>query len=321
MAEQLNSAPAPNNQANGMKPEEPRDLGFGTVVSQASRVRLLNRDGTFNVHRVGMGTSFSPYQELLTMNGWKFSALVTISYFLVNVLFAYAYLLCGPTALQGTEGGPGFARAFFFSVHTFATIGYGNIVPVGTAANIVVTIESLVGLMGFALATGMLFARFSRPTTNIVYSEKAVIAPFQGGKAFMFRVTNARSNQIIDLEVKVIYSRFEETSKGRMRQFYQLTLERNKVTFFPLTWTIVHPIDEKSPLWNITQKEMEGNKSEFMVLFTGMDDTFSQTVHSRSSYLGEDVVCNARFRNVFSTDENEVTVNLDMFHEVELIEA
>jgi len=206
-------------------------------------------------------------------------------------------------------------------VHTFATIGYGNIVPVGTAANIVVTFESLVGLMGFALATGMLFARFSRPTAKIVYSDKAVIAPFQGGKAFMFRVTNARSNQIIELEVKVIYSRFEDTAKGRIRQFYPLTLERSKVAFFPLTWTIVHPIDEKSPLWNISQAEMEGNKSEFLVLFTGMDDTFSQTVHSRSSYLGEDVVCNARFRNVFSTDENEVTVNLDMFHEIEQIDA
>jgi len=304
-------------QANAANHDDQRDLGFGSVVSQASRQRLLNRDGTFNVKRVGMGTQFSPYHILLTMDSWKFAVLVTLSYFLVNAVFAAAYMMCGPNALQGSEGMPGFSRSFFFSVHTFATIGYGNIVPVGTAANIVVTLESLVGLMGFALATGIMFARFSRPTADIVYSEKAVVAPYRDMTAFMFRVTNARANQIIELEAKVIFSRFEDRAGGRTRQFYNLQLERSKVAFFPLTWTIVHPIDAESPLYGLSDRELHESKGEFLVLFTGMDETFMETVHSRSSYLSEELEWNAKFRSIFITEGEEVTVDLDHFHEIE----
>src|SRR5579872_3140294 len=295
MAEQLKSAPPPSNN-NGT--EEQRDLGFGSVVSQKSHLRLLNRDGSFNVHRKGMGTAFSPYHTLLTMDSWRFTVLVVVSYLLVNMLFALAYLFCGPQALQGTEGEPGFARAFFFSVHTFATIGYGNIIPVGMAANIVVTLESLVGLMGFALATGMMFARFSRPTARIVYSRTAVVAPYRDIHAFMFRITNARSNQIIELEAKIIFSRFEQTPNGRMRRYFQLELERSRVAFFPLTWTIVHPISDSSPLKGITERDLLDSEAEFLVLLTGMDETFSQVVHSRSSYRAEEVEWNARFRSI-----------------------
>jgi inward rectifier potassium channel len=318
MAEQ--PKPKPAGSKNGTQDDQ-RDLGFGAVVSQASRQRLLNRDGTFNVKRVGMGTEFSSYHILLTMNSWEFAFLVTVSYFVINAIFAMAYMMCGPNALQGTEGTPGFARAFFFSVHTFATIGYGNIVPVGNAVNIVVTLESLVGLMGFALATGIMFARFSRPTANIVYSQKAVIAPYRDMTAFMFRVTNARANQIIELEVKVIFSRFEDRAGGRTRQFYNLNLERSKVAFFPLTWTVVHPIDADSPLNGLTDKELSESKGEFLVLFTGMDETFMETVHSRSSYLAEELEWNAKFRGIFVTEGEEVTVDLDHFHEIERITA
>jgi inward rectifier potassium channel len=197
--------------------EEIRDLGFGAVVSRESRQRLLNRDGSFNVARRGLKltTSLSLYHTLLTTTWTRFMGLVVASYVVVNAGFALAYLLCGPGALMavapgGTGAHAGFARAFFFSVETFSTIGYGNIAPEGLAANLVVTVEALAGLLWLALATGLLFARFSRPTARIRFSRTAVIAPYRGIRAFEFRIANLRSSQLIEVEATVMFTRFEE---------------------------------------------------------------------------------------------------------------
>ncbi len=171
--------------------EEIRDLGFGSVVAREIRQRLLNRDGSFNVARTGlrMSSSLSLYHALLTTTWTRFMGLVVLSYVLLNAGFGLAFVLIGPDALQGPlpgVGGTGFARAFFFSVETFSTIGYGNLGPAGLAANLVVTVEALVGLLWLALATGLLFARFSRPTARILFSRTAVIAPYRGVRAFQF---------------------------------------------------------------------------------------------------------------------------------------
>ena len=180
-----------------------RDLGFGSVVSRESHQRLLNRDGSFNVERKGLTLleSLSPYHVLLTMPWWQFFLLGVGCYVLVNVLFALAYLACGVEALVATSPGVSgrpFWRAFFFSIETLSTIGYGNIVPVNLAANVVVGVEALTGLAGFAIATGLLFARISRPTANVLFSSHAVVAPYQGISALEFRVANARSNELIE---------------------------------------------------------------------------------------------------------------------------
>src|SRR5579859_3687487 len=185
--------------------EELRDLGFGSVVSRESRQRLLNRDGSFNVSRQGLSfwTSLSPYQAMLTMSWTRFFFIVGTLYLALNALFACAFLLCGPNSIIDTahvSSEPGFLRAFFFSVQTFATIGYGHISPAGLAANLLVTVEALTGLLVFALATGLLFARFSRPTAKIVFSENALIAPYQDATAFEFRIVNSRSSQLIEVE-------------------------------------------------------------------------------------------------------------------------
>lgn len=190
---------------------EIRDLGFGTVVAGDSRQRLLNRDGSFNVQRRGLrlGSSLSLYHLLLTTSWTRFMGFVVGSYLVCNGVFGVAFMLCGPDALSGGDGA-GFARAFFFSVETFSTIGYGVIGPVGMAANLVVTAEALVGLLWLALATGLLFARFSRPTAKVLFSRTAVIAPYRGITAFEFRIANVRSSQLIEVEAKVIFARFEE---------------------------------------------------------------------------------------------------------------
>lgn len=298
-----------------------RDLGFGAVVSRESRQRLLNRNGTFNVRREGMQplASLSLYHSLLNLSWSHFLGLVVAAFVVLNCLFAFAYLACGPGALLGATreqmGGTDFLRAFFFSVQTFATIGYGHITPSGLAANLVVTVESLVGLLGFALATGLLFARFARPTARIVFSEKALIAPYRGGTAFEFRIVNSRTSQLIEVECKVLFSRF--AGRDGERRFHFLPLERPKVTFFPLSWTIVHAIDSASPLFGLTHQDLVAGNAEFLVLLTGFDETFSQTVHARTSYKPEEIAWGASFRNMFRppTADGRLSIDVRLLHE------
>jgi inward rectifier potassium channel len=292
-----------------------RDLGFGSVVAGESRQRLLNKDGTFNVVREGLGplASLSVYHDLLTITWPRFLGLIAAFYLVVNALFAAGYEACGPGAISGaTAVSPGgrFLEAFFFSVHTFATIGYGTMSPRSLAANFLVILESLVGLLGFALATGILFARFSRPTASILFSRHALIAPYRGITAFEFRIANARSNQIIELQAKLLLSWFRPGAVSR--DFVNLRLEREKVVFFPLSWTIVHPIDEASPLWGVTAEQLTATEAEFLILLTGIDETFSQQVHTRSSYKADEVIWGARFTNLFNPPTPSGVLSIDI---------
>lgn len=293
--------------------DEPKDLGFGSVVGGARQQRLINRDGSFTSRRVGFPpfSYLNGYHALLTMTWRRFLGYITASYAAMNALFAAAFLLCGDDALAGSparEMGGRFLRAFFFSVDTFATIGYGNVSPVGAAANALVAVESLVGLLFVALLTGIVFARFARPTAALMFSDVAVVAPYQGKTGFMFRVANARSNQLMELEAKVLYSRLD----GVGRRYDQLKLERTKVVFFPLSWTIVHPIDESSPLWGLAHADLVRNDAEFDILMSGIDETFSQTVHARSSYKPQEIILGAKFSNVYNPIGLGGTISIDV---------
>lgn len=292
-----------------------RDLGFGSVVSQQSRKRLLNRDGSFNVLREGLSpvTSLSLYHALLTITWPRFLGLIILFYMVINGGFAAAYLACGPGALAGaaaTTPADRFLEAFFFSVQTFATIGYGAMSPQSLAAHLLVTLESLVGLLGFALATGLLFARFSRPSARILFSDVALIAPYRGITAFEFRLANARSNELVQVEARVTLSRFRPSGVGR--DFIPLTLERDTVLFFPLAWTVVHPITETSPLYGLRPEDLAASGAEFLVFLTAFDETFSQTVQTRSSYLAEDVIWGASFESVFNPQRDDGVVSIDI---------
>ena len=301
-----------------------RDLGFGSVVSRQSRQRLLNPDGSFNVVRSGLGLleTIAPYQQLLTVSWTGFFAIVVALYLLINALFALAYFAEGSTALMGPGAdmlGGHFSQAFFFSVQTFATIGYGQIGPNGFVANALVTIEALVGLIFQALATGLLFARFSRPTASILFSHRAIIAPYNGGLSLQFRIANRRKNEIIQLEAQVLFSAMQPDGRGGLvRRYILLPLERNKVTFFPLSWTIVHPIDQASPLAGQTSDQLVEAEAEVLVLLSGIDETFAQTVHTRSSYRAEDIVWNRRFRSIFVQEQGgSLSVDISRLHEIE----
>ena len=295
--------------------DEEKDLGLGSVVVQRSRDRFLNRDGSFNVVRRGLPflESLSPYHVLLTMSWTRFHAVLLGSYLLANAGFALAYLACGPAALEGAGNlGTGFARAFFFSVETFSTIGFGNITPVGLAANLVMTAEALLGLLWVAMATGLLFARFSRPTARILFSRNAVVAPYRGITALMFRVANGRSNQLTELQARVMLSHFVTENGRKVRKLDNLTLERAEVMFFPLSWTVVHPIDETSPLWGLAADGVRAADAEVLILLSGVDETFSQTVHARTSYKPDEIVWNVRFVGIFDSPKEGEHLAIDL---------
>ncbi|MEQ1921422.1 MAG: hypothetical protein ABL952_02835 [Pyrinomonadaceae bacterium] len=297
--------------------EAERDLGFGSVVTGQSRQRLLNPDGTFNVHRTGLPifSSLNLYHTLLSMKWRTFLLLVLVLYFLSNVGFGLMYSAFGEAALVDTSGDPTqnlFVRGFFFSVQTFATIGYGTIHPAGIVPNLLVTIESYYSLLANALITGVVFARFARPVAKIIFSDVCVIAPYQDGEGLMFRMVNGRSNQLIELEIKVLFARFVNENGKPVRRFDFLDLERKKVTFLPLALTVVHPINEKSPLYGLTSDEYIGTDAEILILITAIDETFSQTVHARSSYKPEDIRCGHKFVSIYNKVEDGEAISIDI---------
>ncbi len=279
------------------------DLGIGKQAVRASRERLLNRDGTFNIERRGLPWRYSLhlYHSLVTVPWSWFYAVVVAAYLSVNLLFGAAYFFAGRDAIEGVRAqtaGERLAECFFFSVHTFSTIGYGALYPQSTAANVIVTVEAMAGMFGVALATGLLFARFSRPNANVMFSETALIAPYGGGAAFMFRLVNPRKSQLLDVEASIVMSKLDPSSASG-RRFHPLNLERSRIMFFPLHWVVVHPIDEASPLWGYDEAAFRADRPEFLVLLKGLDETFLETIQTRTSYDESQVVWGARFGDMY----------------------
>jgi inward rectifier potassium channel len=304
-------------------PDDPSsDLGFGRVVSEQRALRLLNRDGSFNVQRRGRGlNAFLAYSNLVSTTWGRFFLFVAAVYLTLNGCFAVFYVACGSGGLVSTlDTGlhSPFLMAFFFSIHTSATIGYGSVVPVGLATNILVALESVVSLLGLAVVTGLVFARFSRPVADILFSQTAVMSWIGNLRSFQFRIINSRNNQIIDLHVRLLVSRFEPNASGvAVRRYYPLKLEREGVVFFPLSWTIVHNIDRDSPLFGVTEEDLCASGAEFLILLTGMDETFSQVVNARSSYRADEILWDAKFSDIFVYDPGGKVAGIDLkrFHD------
>jgi inward rectifier potassium channel len=298
------------------------DIGFGR--SNTSN-RAMNKDGTFNVERAGEPRfrHYEIYHRLITMSWTKFIFLIFASYALVNFLFAGIYYLMGAEKLSMDTShmheGEKFMEVFFFSSQTLTTLGYGRIAPVGALASTVSALEAMIGLLGFALATGLLYGRFSRPQSKLLYSENAVIAPYRGITGLMFRLTNMRRNQLIETEVEVNMGYTEPGATTR--SFIQLPLERKKIALFPTSWTIVHPIDENSPLYGRASDELHKMNLEIFVLLKAFDDTFSQTVYSRTSYRANEIIYGAKFKPMFTQQENGKTLlDLRLINSIEMVE-
>lgn len=278
--------------------------------------RAINRDGSFNVERRGGSwRHIHPYLHLINMRWGPFLGTVFLAYVAVNTLFALLYFSLAPGQIQGTDSPAAwghFLNSFFFSAHTLTTVGYGNFAPVGIAANILAAFEAMVGLMGFALATGLLFGRVSKPSAKIGFSEKMLIAPYQDRTSLQFRVVNLRPNVLTELEASIMLMTVEGPPGQLARRYLPLTLERERIYFFPLTWTVVHPIDEASPLFQKTPKELESLQAEVLILIKGFDDTFSQTVNARYSYRYDEMAWGARFNPAFHIDaDGQIVLDID----------
>ena len=265
--------------------------------------RAINKDGSFNVDRQGVTwRNIHPYLHLINTTWPVFLGIVLAGYIVVNTTFAAIYFSLGAGQLQGADAPTRWGRFlndFFFSAHTLTTVGYGNFAPGSIAANSIAAFEALVGLMGFALATGLLFGRVSRPSAKIGFSENILVAPYQSGTSLQWRIVNLRSNVLLELNASAMLM----TVEGGQRRYEILTLERTGIYFFPLTWTIVHPIDEISPLFGKTAADLELLQAEVLILIKGFDDTFSQMVNARYSYRFDEMVWNARFSPAFHIDD------------------
>ena len=301
--------------------EDLRDLGFGSRLLERDNTRFLNRDGSFNVVRLGLPwwKSVNVYHTLVTCSWWTFYGLLAAAYLALNLVFALGYLACGPEALAGAISETPrdrFFDAFFFSVQTLATIGYGALSPRGLAANVLVAVEALLGLLGVALATGLAFSRFARPQARLRFAETAVIAPFKGGSAFMFRLANESSSQLVEVQATVVFSRVVAAGGMRERKFTPLALERDKVMFFPLHWTVVHPITPESPLWGLDAGTLAAGQSEVFILMTAFDEASSQTVHTRTSYRAEEIAFGMRYKDIFVGASSRATIDMSLLGEV-----
>ncbi len=279
------------------------DPGFTRMYTGPLR-RAINKDGSFNVRRRGVrGVGGSVYMHLVSLSWPRFWGLVALAYLVVNIVFASLYTLLGPSALRAAEVDMGlgaFAKAFFFSVHTLTTVGYGDLYPLGLAANVVASAEAALGLMGFAVATGLLFARFSRPNAQLVFSDRMVVSPYREGHSLQFRMANRRTNVLTDVLVDMMLMTVERDAEGQLRRnFVELKLERKKIFFLALTWTVVHPIDESSPLKGMKAADLERLQAEVLILIRGYDDSFTQVVNTRYSYRWEEVEWSARFAPAF----------------------
>ncbi len=301
------------------------DFGLGGKLSERSRARLVNRDGTFNVRRNDLSPfhPYNAYHTILSLPIPRLLAYMSVGYVIVNLFFATLYWLAGPDALQGAATGRAarFEDCVFFSVQTVATIGYGRLVPNTRLANILVAIEALIGLLGFAILAGLLFARFTRPTAKISFSTHALIAPYGNGWALMFRLVNLRNNDLTDVRAVVSFARWLEKGGRRTREFDALVLERKSIIFMPLHWVIVHPIGRSSPLHGFTPETLAAADPEIVCMITADDETFSQTVHAKTSYDKNDIVWGARFSDMYLPDIDHVAIDLGRLHDYERVAA
>jgi inward rectifier potassium channel len=268
--------------------------------------RSITASGDFNVRRRGTKwRDIHPYLTLITLSWPVFSAFVLGVFVLTNLLFASVYCLIGVDHLKGADGATPalrFLDAFFFSTHTLTTVGYGNIYPSGIFANSVAAIEALLGLLGFAIITGILFGRFSRPSARVGFSDNVLVTPYNDGLSLQFRLLNRRRHNLIEVSARVLLITVEMVNGALQRKFAQLELERDQIIFLALTWTVVHPVTGTSPLAGKTAAELAALQAELLINIKAYDETFGQSVSARWSYRVEDFIWGAKFSPAFDVE-------------------
>ncbi len=301
------------------------NTGFGTN-SNSYGGRFITKSGNANVKKTGIGflDSISWYHTMLNIPRWKFLVIVVLFYFIVNFFFATLYYVNGVEHLKGvvmTSNMDKFGQAFFFSIQTFTTVGYGHISPSGFSASLIAAIEALFGLLSFAIATGLFYGRFSKPKAHILFSKNAIIAPYKEGTALMFRLTPFKNTNLTDAEAKITLGMKVEENGKPLNKFFSLELELSKVNSLTMSWTLVHPITESSPLYHFTQTDFQNLEGEILVFMRMFDDMYSTTVAKRTSYVFSEIVFGAKFMPMFSRneDESKSLLHIDKLNDFELV--
>jgi inward rectifier potassium channel len=293
------------------------DTGFGTNAGNYGG-RFINRDGSFNMRKEGMPfwERFSVFHSMLSLPRWKFIALLVIFFLTINLLYTLIYLLIGTdqfTGMIATTEWQKIKEVYFFSTETFTTVGYGRVNPTGDGANFVASIEAMSGFLSFAVATGLIYGRFSRPRSYLLFSEQALVSPYQDKKALMFRFVSYKDDHILtNVEIKV-NTAFQVEEDGKpVYKFFDLNLERSRVDSLPMNWTVVHPIDEHSPFAGFSEDDMKSADVELYVLVRGFDDVYSNVVLQRTSYTYEEIVFNRKFRPMYRESKDGKTTILEL---------
>lgn len=301
------------------------NTGFSTNNNRTEGGRLANKDGSINIRKIGMPpwVRVSLYHTLLRMPRMRFLLVVFLFYTVLNVIFAGLYMLVGVEHLQGVlvnnDMLNNFQQAYFFSSQTLTTVGYGHISPVGLEANIIASLESFIGILSFALVTGLLYGRFTRPRAYIRFSDNVLIAPYNNGRALMARLATYKNNHLTDVEAQVTVVIHIRENGEKVRRFYNLPLEIKRINSMALSWTLVHPIDEESPFYNMGEQAIMEAEIELLYHIKGFDDHFSNTVQQRTSYVSSEVVYGAKFLPMFhrTEDGQSTIVELDKINAYE----
>jgi inward rectifier potassium channel len=297
------------------KEKQREDTGFGTIATSTS-ARLVNNEGNFNVKKIGQSfeARVNLYHKLITMSWAKFAVFSLGFYLTVNLTFGIIYYVIGIENLMGIDKNHGlseFWEAYFFSSQTLTTVGYGRVSPVGYITNITASVEAFIGLLSFSIMTGLLYGRFSRPVPRILYSEKALIAPYLDINGLMIRIANEKSNQLINVEVSLTFSRNELKDGLVKRAYYNLPLERSKVKFFAMSWTLVHPINDASVLYGETLASLAASDAEVLLAFEATNDTFADPIYSRRSYLYNEIEAGKKFLPMTVPQEDYYLLDLN----------
>jgi len=293
------------------------NTGFGSSASTTGG-RFINKDGSVNATKKGIGffDRISWYHTMLDMPSWKFLSILLLFYISINFVFALLYFGIGIEHLNGIAIDDNiwgqFGEAYFFSAQTFTTVGYGHISPTGFYTSALSSAEALMGLLSFAIATGLFFGRFSKPAIYLKFSPNAIIAPFNNGKALMFRLAPYKNTNYIDAEISVTLGMQLEENGVMTNKFYTLDLEYQKINSLALTWTVVHPITNESPLYGFVAADFEAISGEIIVIVKTFDDMFSTTVATRTSYTFEEIIYGAKFKPMYNKSENNQSTVLDL---------
>lgn len=297
------------------------NTGFGSN-SKNYGGRFVNKDGMPNIEKSGIGyfERLSWYHTLLIMSRLKFIFTIVVFYISINIVFGFIYFLMGPEDIMGIDSVNhlhNFAESFFFSCQTFTTVGYGRISPVSFLASAVSSLEALLGLLTLAVITGLLYGRFSRPKAYIRFSKDALLAPFQGGQAIMVRLAPYKNTLLTDAEAKITLGLVVEEDGNMVNKFYVLPLEYSSVNSLNLSWTIVHPIDKKSPFYNFSEEDYQNIKGEMIVYVKAFEETFSNMVVARTSYTLDEIVIGAKFSSMYhkANAGDKTVLHLDKLNE------